>query len=210
MKSNDKVIEDIANGIESKINMDNETIQYLINSFFAKLEETQDKYIINDIKQPPKIFDAGDWKNDLTQSSNEWRFENSQTVILLRNLKPDFTDIISILSGFVPDWKSTVVSELFFSFFKVRTKLQDDEYCIFIHAEEVDRLSSDRYHNYEDYIPKCRDEECDNKSDLWICPFCIEGCCKISEDDVLKTLDKLFKKNILTRRYDNKFKFNRW
>ena len=210
----DDMTDDIMNLLGISKDESKDIVNRYIEFFKEKITDKENYEFVKEYVDKAEIFDSGDWRNDLVQIESKWHINESSYVIILSSLKPDFIDVLSILSGFITDFKTTAAQELVFSLCKIIKKLRPREYCVYIHAEETDHRKRENHEdffvNYHEYIPKCINNECDNKPYKWKCPFEIENCCRIDEAKVFEIVKVLVEKNILSPGYDGTFKLNRW
>lgn len=212
------IVDDMTDDMMKLLKISKDESRDIVNQYIVflkeKITDKENYEFVQAYVDKVELFDSGDWRNDLVQIRSKWHIGESSYVIILSSLKPSIIDAISILSGFITDFKTTAAQELVFSLCKIIKKLTPREYCVYIHAEETDRRKREKgeqlFADYHEYIPKCQGNACDNKPDKWKCPFEIENCCRIDNDKVFDIAKVLVEKNILSPGYDGTFKLNRW
>jgi len=79
------------------------------------------------------------------------------------------------------------------------SKIQDFEYCVLATIISQSKFEKEfSVENITDYMSEFLFDECNNCSDLWNCPYCKSNVCSISKSDIVKAIDSLKSKNVIS------------
>lgn len=79
------------------------------------------------------------------------------------------------------------------------SKIEDDEYCVY--GRIVDFVYATRRETFElkDIVPYDGESQCNRRPDTWVCPHWNNETCFLTEEQIIKILDKLAERGILIK-----------
>lgn len=222
IKITDTLRDELAQKLINRFSFNSDIAYYIVDEsirYIDLLNYDNNSVSFQDILDINDEIDYGDWQLDPNQNACQWLIPNTKIVVQLRNLKPDIRlimDLIILFASHTNRSEKAVILAIK-QLIKAFSKLEDEEYCVYFHAQEkdmgvgqIDIIKRGQYYNPKDYLPKCLGNECDNISDIWKCPYQICGRCTTDLNKVKEICEELAAKNILTESFNKTYKFNRW
>lgn len=93
----------------------------------------------------------------------------------------------------------TLSLELIWILKKSIRKISEDEYCIYGRIIDFMHRIKRQSFKIDDIIPYDKNNECNRKPELWVCPYWNKDKCSLTEERLENILNNLEKKEVLTQ-----------
>ncbi len=184
----------------------NEIVSTLVSDFSLNTKEARFVTYVSIIEKKEKIILKEDelklWY--LNESiPNASPIFNLPYTISITNLKLEIYHSIYIFIGaLILSQEVEVITlslELIWILKKSIYKISQDEYCVYGRIIDFIHRIKRQSFKIEDIIPYDKNNECNRKPELWVCPYWNKDKCSLTEERLENILNNLEKKEVLTQ-----------